>query len=1125
MRKRPGIDQKDYETAIFERKRNVVIDAGAGTGKTTAIVDRVIELVAPSDEKIEGYSITRIAAITFTRKAAGELRFRIRQALLQEVAKGASGKRTRELHAALSHLDMAPIGTVHSFCDRLMRLRSVEMKLSPSYQIVQDISGLLSETLDILIRASQEGKLADFAGDSKETLEAEKALVLAIDSGISLDTWEGTGYEVPGLDSLIKGWINQRDVEVEPPEVVTPDPAETHSLAKDILAHISALNGNSVGYKLFADIRGRLEELLRLEDPTKILRGVIEILQVKPPGGGNLQKARDCDGDDALYRLAKDYGFSPKDKKSPDVSYRDQLALPWTKWLAAQLVRSIPVVLRVYESIKKKNESADQIDLLLRFRDVLRENMEIRRFYQDRFDQILVDEFQDTDPLQMEILLYLTEAADSEAGEWKDVKLEPGRLTIVGDPKQSIYRFRRADIRTYEEARSIILSQGAIEARLTANFRSVPELIEVFNKRFVDILGDHPEGTPSVDTETGCAFYDPLSPSGTVTRMGGPPVRGLPYQDMGRKGENLGVEAELLARRIRSWVESGELTVRDAETNESRPVHYEDFAILARATGYVPNLLEAFRTYGVPYTARGGRLFLKEPVVRTFLLALRAIAEKEDGPAQAILHRPPFFPVDYEDLLAGRCGDDAIEKAVAGEKAGRGREAEELIAELRKERNLRRPSETGFRLLEETACARTLSLSPNGLETLSVLREVLLEMDTISSEREMDFDGVTEVMRGWIDKPADLNPPDPIDSSSVRVMTIHQAKGLEFPVVVFWDGLDGLANSGWTAGAWHADRLGNAWSLDVSPVKLLQPENTSLLDDEKGFSSEERKRLFYVAATRARDFLVLPLPEAKAAKVKSATHIIADKLEAGEIKFDPPYAPDSPPSWAMKVPPLPSSTNFAVDKDLDRTISNERKKWEECRNEAGRGEAVPVNVTDIAKAKSGEEKWDDRFRFGPAFGTVVHEVLEALLLGGQAPVEEYVRISAERIGLEEHHQEAADDIERALEALRKAGILEGDYELYPEYPVAMVDGESRLVSGTIDLVAMSGDKVWILDFKTDEPPGEGESVPETYRRQLGIYKELLSAGAELSTREISARLLFTKSGAFHEIHGAQRSSG
>src|SRR5690348_2558508 len=196
-------DQDQRDAAIAERYRNVLVDAGAGTGKTTILVNRLVELVAPSRDG-RAIPISRIAAITFTRKAAGELRLRIRERLLAELSGAKPGTaREAQLREAIADLDTAYVGTIHSFADRLLRLRPVEAKLSPSYEISEDDEELVHEAFSILLHAVQNGTLAaelEYTGAVERGDEATQTVLDALDAGLRADSLELEWMVRYGLD-------------------------------------------------------------------------------------------------------------------------------------------------------------------------------------------------------------------------------------------------------------------------------------------------------------------------------------------------------------------------------------------------------------------------------------------------------------------------------------------------------------------------------------------------------------------------------------------------------------------------------------------------------------------------------------------------------------------------------------------------------------------------------------------------------------------------------------------------------------------------------------------------------------------------------------------------------------
>jgi ATP-dependent helicase/nuclease subunit A len=1066
MPRPPAPDQAQRDAAVVERARNVLIDAGAGTGKTTLLVDRLVHMVAPPGG-VPAVPIDRLAAITFTRKAAGELRLKIRERLLEELgAPGVPPGREALLREALAGLDVAYVGTIHSFADRLLRLRPVEAELSPAYEIAEGDEALVRETFEVLLHAVQNGTLAAELSATPAAGRADEAtltVLFALESGIlaeSRDVGWATQY---GLDALVAGFVGERDV--PPPDAQPAEfDAEAFRRAVDAFARLARpVTGSSPGAVWIQRTARALDRLRDMRVPVLILRDLRAQLERAPRASA--LKRDVYAGDNVAWKVWKAF----------DETLSGELTAPLHRWLATRLVRLFPVVIALYEKVKTRRQALDQLDLLVKLRDLLARHRGIRGEFQRMFDHVFVDEFQDTDPLQAEIVLYLCER-EPLAACWEDVRLRDGAVTLVGDPKQSIYRFRRADVATYDRVRQVIARQHPLEVRLSANFRSVPPLIGWLNDRFDRILGLSPDGHP-FNPATGHVFQQRLDAGRTGAPR--PAVHVLPFDFAdGRKhlvNEYRTLEGRALARYLRWLVEASGVEVMDPLDGRPRPIRFGDVAVLAASTWRLPLLFPALDAEGIPYASRGGTLFLADPLHRQFLLGLRAVADRDDGVAEAALLRPPFFAVDLADLaLTANAEDDETDPRVA-----RVREARALVRELRRRRLDRPPGATARDLLEHTAFARAVALGPNGAQRLARVRELCLLLEKTAVGEGLDYDAATARLRERVIDPVQLDPPHPVGSEAVRVMTVHQAKGLEFPVVVFWDG-----KADWKAhldgAAWRMERDGRGWTLNLHGLAWEEPGGLGLRDTERAYLDAERRRVVYVAATRARDLLVIP----HAGTVALGKYVCADLLDAAPpalVRELEPYRDDRGATWAQEtrpaVPPTPAEAA-----DLERRAA---EAWTAAAVEAARPRFRPASVSEEAGAILRHEQTQPAGRkprvgrFGPLFGNVVHEAIGLVLYEHSLnPAEAALRV-AQRRGLTEHLEEAAGDVTRALDALRAEGLFRRPGpDLQLEYPVAGAWEGGTLVSGYIDLIAVTGDRVDLIDFKTDAPPAG--SLAETY---------------------------------------------
>ena len=1093
-------DQPARHAAINERGRNLLIDAGAGTGKTTTLVSRLVEMVAPSDT-MEAVPIERIAAITFTRKAAGELRLRIRERLLKALATAdPHTARAGHLREALAGLDTAYVGTIHSVADRLLRLRPVEAALSPSYDIADDAEQLAGETFDVFMQAVQGGTLAaELHGTdvASRADEATQTILDALDAGMRAESREGEWITYYGLDGLAAGFIQHRDA---PPPDESPAPFDQAAFrnAADIV--ISACAGlrpdGALGLEWFARVARTLTTLREESRPVIVLRELRRLVGSKP---GDVTKKRGFGNNAAAYDLWKTW----------QESHRDALGAPANRWLAMRLVRLFPVVIALYERVKARRRELDELDLLIKLRDLLADNLDVRRDFQQMFSHVFVDEFQDTDPLQAEIVLYLCER-EPLARRWEDLDLQDGKLTIVGDPKQSIYRFRRADVAMYDRVRAVVSRRGCLEVTLASNFRSVPTLIDWLNDRFERILGVSPDGR-TFDAVNGRVFQQPLGAGREAEAL--PSVHVLPFNfDDGGKhkvDEYRALEGRSLARYMRWLVESSDVRVVDPLDQQLRRVRYGDIAVLSISTWRLSLLFRQLDEEGIPYASRGGRLFLEDELHRQFLLGLRAIADRDDGVAMAALLRPPFFAIDLLDLARERVAENGSAATDADEGVRRAREARNVVQDLRRRRFDRPPGATARDLLDRTAFARAAAMGPNGTQRLARLRELCLVLDTRAAVEGLDYDAITARMREWIDDPIQLDPPHPVDAAAVQVLTVHQAKGLEFPVVAIWDGkgqwLDRIQPAPWRM---HSD--GRGWMIDLDGFAWEEPAGLNLKETETQYLKNERRRVAYVAATRARDLLIVP----QAGEVVAGRHVCGDLLT--EVSVDlasrtvvhvDSYVESRLPTWAQRdvAPPEEPPVDGA------RLDAETTGWWNAVSSDAARPRCLPAGIA--GDADDHPRKWGGG-RFGDRFGTTVHLAIAMVLRDPAIVPGDAVARAARRTRLTEHLDQAVADVGRAIDAISAAGLAEGaGVTLEVEYPIAAAQPGGVLLSGYIDFVRVTEGQIDVLDFKTDLPPdGQVEEAYPAYVSQVRTYARLLDDAGIAAGRALRCGLLFTGDG-------------
>src|SRR5208337_3670506 len=482
----------------------LVIEAAAGTGKTTALVNRIVSVIGSGRGEL-----ARIVAVTFTEKAAGELKLRLRAEIerARQCTEPSSEGRAR-FDLALKQLEEARIGTIHSFCADLLRERPVEARVDPMFEVApEDVAG---EMFDAAFERWFE-RILDQPGEGMRRLLRRRDLSartgpreIARHAALELKDWRD--FDSPWQHSPFA-----RDAEIDA-----------------IIAEVEAL--------------GKLGELGEDDDwlaksLQDIAKPVNESTRLEPVRG------RDYDAlESVLIRLCtgrhwnwKGYGGGFGEVERDEIfrrraalherlkKFRDDAGAN----LAPLLRDELWPVVGIYEDLKRRAGRLDFLDLLLVARNLVRDNPAVRAGLQSRFTHIFVDEFQDTDPLQAEILLLLASADPAETN-WLKVKPIAGKLFIVGDPKQSIYRFRRADVSLYQGVKQLLLMHGAQLEYLTVSFRSTPAIQTMVNAAFAPLMSEESGTQPA---------YAPLMPYRAEARTQ-PPIVVLPvpepYGDYGR---------------------------------------------------------------------------------------------------------------------------------------------------------------------------------------------------------------------------------------------------------------------------------------------------------------------------------------------------------------------------------------------------------------------------------------------------------------------------------------------------------------------------------------------------------------------------------------------------------------
>jgi len=462
----PLADSREREQIRTELDRNVLVEAAAGTGKTTELIGRIIETIVRGVARVPG-----IAALTFTEKAAGELKLRLRTEL-EKARATASSAQLPFIDQALLELEEARVSTIHTFCADLLRERPVEAGVDPAFRV------LAEPEADRLLRASVDFWIQRKLGDPPEGLRRLLRRLPRRDDGDPIESIRRAVLALAQWRDFTTPW---RREETDRRAAIAEMLASLHALA-DLLRDCD----NRPNERLFKDTQSALrlsDEIHRLEslgplDDDALEAQLIDLLRRPFTDAGGSSKGRfGPNTKRSEVRLAYD-SFLPRLRQFQSQANAD---------LAALLHLELRGIIDDYEEQKRRLGALDFVDLLIRVRDLLRSDAGVRNHFQERIKHIFVDEFQDTDPIQVEILMLLA-SDDSKVSDWRAVQPKAGKLFLVGDPKQSIYRFRRADLGMYADIKERLRKSGALILPLTTSFRSVPDIQRFTNAAFVDVM-------------------------------------------------------------------------------------------------------------------------------------------------------------------------------------------------------------------------------------------------------------------------------------------------------------------------------------------------------------------------------------------------------------------------------------------------------------------------------------------------------------------------------------------------------------------------------------------------------------------------------------------------------------
>jgi ATP-dependent exoDNAse (exonuclease V) beta subunit len=1117
-----------------------VVEAAAGTGKTTVLLDRVVMLVRRGRARLD-----QVICVTFTERAAGEMKLRLRARLERAQEASVDAQEKERLTDAIEALEVARIGTIHGLCADLLREYPVEAHVDPLFEVAAegDAEALqvaaFHRTFQTLLETQPEGVRRALRRKQRgaNAVPPRRVLLRAAQALIEHRDFDGPWVRVPfERTALLDSTLAPLRVFAAEAPFVRRKP-----------------NRDSPFFELLERVRRFVEELDHRESVSPRDPDGLEAQLVDLASSGFLWESRPWGLDFSGGRTES----SLLERRDIAWEHLKAVVRQCDADLAAALREELRPVVDAYEREKAQMGVLDFVDLLLLTRNLLGTHASVRQSLQQRFTHVFVDEFQDTDPLQSEIVLLLA-SQDPSVSDPFETQPTPGKLFVVGDPKQSIYRFRRADILLYEHVKQHLLKHGATLVDLSTSFRATPGIQAAVNGAFSLVMtgGHQARYVPLRKAREGLKDQPSLVALPAANPFGN---RGKPTKEA--------VEASV-ADVVAGFIEwlvshSGWKVEEDGLWVPVQPRHI--CILFKRLRGWsgvdVPRpYAQALEARSIGHVLVGGRSFHTREEVMALRVALTAIDRPDDELSVYATLRGPFCAITDEVLFAFRNDVGKLHPLapVASEVAqhpefGAVVEALVLLKELHLERNRRPVAATVNAFLEETRAHAGVAFWKAGAQALANILQ-LAEVTRRSERRATSFREVVETLQAQADEgEAPEAPLVEEGTDGVRMMTVHAAKGLEFPVVIL---AEPTAKATRMDPQHWVDPQRRVWVYPLAhciPHELRERQVEALARDH-----EEAIRLAYVAATRARDVLVVPLSSEKQWP-DAWTEVLRPSLfPLVERAHEPTPAPGCPPFGNDVIlhrdGPLPphvprpglhlasTQKNRVVwfdpnvlslgkegvsgieadealrDDDSQGVLSLEAyQQWRQERSEAtAAGAALGTRVV-VAREMPADEVGavlpipvemtaEPRARRpgGRRFGELVHASLAVVPLNAdRATVERTVAVMTRALRASEAETTAA--VAAVLSALEHPLFTEARAAKRVCREASVVDHlpDGSVMEGVVDL-AFETDEGWrVVEFKTDDVI---EDRLAQYEAQTRAYVRAISAATGAAASGVILRV-------------------
>ncbi len=1110
----------------LDHTRHLCVTANAGSGKTRVLVERYLDILLSGNA-----DVSEVVAITFTEKAASELKRKVAAGVSQKLKNTADDRTRQQLETIREQLPAAVIGTIHAFCSRILREYPVEAGVDASFVVLEGIDqefllqeairetfysvlaskedeAFRGEVFDLVRRLGKSAVLRSVAElchhrEQVERLVGEGGLYTQSDGNV-LAFWNSL------LDERLRKELEGKTLEEDVSEV-----AES-ARGKEALA----VRADTRRFLSTADVHIRAREFLQLVDKMVTKGGTLY---------KSLMGGAEIDGEipKRLRKQRKLVGALVETVLGPQPNPLHTILLQSTRCLLKIYQQTI----ERYETTKLENGQLDFDDLQLRTRNLLKREP-IRSRLAQRYKYIMVDEYQDTNKLQYEILLPLVS------------DLKTGNLFIVGDPKQSIYGFRNADVSVFEKTRMDIQEASGLWGTvvLGESFRPLRDLAAFVNLIFTPLM------KKSVGVQAAYEVgYEPLVKARGNESTGRVEILVREQGELDTTGPG---EGEMIARRILQ-LQASHYQVFD-KNEQGHDLQFRDIAILMRSRRLLDDIEQSLVHYHIPYLVTAGIGYFQTQMTYDFYNYFRFLLNVEDDVALAGILRSPFFTVSDAELYEA-AGDHRAgglwqhftsDKSQSDRFPSLARALQMLSEDMVLSQRLTVP-ELITRIVQRTGYMGIAAGIPRGDQIVANLGKLRHLAETFAGRGFVNlYDFVKRLKRLIEEEEQEGQGMIDVQRDAVQIMTVHAAKGLEFPVVV----LPGLeASFQHDRAPFMDDTIGIG--LELSSDEEDQPAVTTLLKHRaRSKSIAEEKRVLYVACTRARDLLILSSPltaEKKASymqwlseglglKGPPLENVIERRVMTAVVNGDGISTNEEHPLRVHLVrnqdlmgvvgakPLSPLSREFgslhieAIQGQNKGEIFSASKirTYKECpakyylRYILGLPDASPISSSE-------PEVEDEESQLAASTrGSLLHHIMERIdkVEGSSAALRNIVREAvvstfAFQSEVESIVNEMTETIKSILESQVWLDILQGT-EQKTECTITTTFGDDFL-TGKIDRLFKEPSGIWhVVDYKTDAIDfSELQQRSDFYMPQLGFYAFLVHKTKAVD--RVNATLLFT----------------